>query len=99
VGISADAILPQKPFGYPAVSGFPTLNPYNMDDIPNPAAIWSQTDVDKQLLRCPNWNWNSKLPDVPSHGGNVHNRLFFDCHVDPVLNLPPVVNTNAHAAY
>ncbi len=99
VGLTADAILPQKPFGYGAQGGFPTRQPYNMDDIPNPAAIWSITDVDQELLQCPNWSWYSNLPKVPSHGGKVYNRLFFDGHVDAVQNPQAVVNLNGHAAY
>ena len=99
VGLSADAILPQKPFGYAAQGAFPVRNPYNMDDIPNPAATWSVTDVDKQLLQCPNWAWYPNLPTLPSHGGKVYNRLFFDGHVDAIQNPTPVVNLNGHAAY
>ncbi len=98
VGISADAILPQKPFGYSAQGVFPVRNPYNMDDIPNPAAVWSLTDVDKQLLQCPNWSWYPNLPDNPSHD-KVYNRLFFDGHVDIIQNPQTVVNVNTHAAY
>ena len=99
VGLTADAILPQKPFGYSAQGGFPVRSPYNMDDIPNPAATWSVTDVDQQLLQCPNWSWYPNLPKVPSHGGTIYNRLFFDGHVDIVRNPLPVVTLNMHAGY
>lgn len=72
--------------------------PYNMDDIPNPAATWSVTDVDKQLLQCPNWGWYPNLPTLPSHG-KIYNRLFFDGHVEAVQNPTPVYNSNGDAAY
>ncbi len=98
VGLSADALLPQKPFGYSAQGGFPTRAPYQMADIQNPAATWSVTDVDKQLLQCPNWAWYPNLPTLPSHG-KTYNRLFFDGHVEAVQNPTPVVNANTHAAY
>lgn len=87
-----DARFPWKPFGY---SGNPATPPKKIMEVVSygsPSATWAMQDVDKKIVNALNCGWYPFLPNKPTHGGLVWNRLYFDWHVEGIKH-PDRVNT------
>ena len=92
---TADAIVPWKPFGY--INPAQLARKVSQVGIYEVSSVWAMQDADQDLIKAPNWSWYPYIPAKPSHGGDVHNRLFFDWHVQSVKDAQKITTLTTYA--